>query len=40
LWGVALAAAIRAPVTLQRIRSSQHAVQAKLDTIECLLQRP
>jgi hypothetical protein len=39
LWGVPIAAAIWALVTLQRIRSEQQAVQLKLDTIERLLQR-
>lgn len=38
-WGLPLAAAIWALVTLQQIRSTQHAVQAKLDAIEQLLQR-
>ncbi len=38
-WGLPVAAAIWAIVTLQQIRSAQHAVQAKLDAIERLLQR-
>ena len=38
-WGIPVAAAIWAIVTLKRIRASQQAVQLKLDTIERLLQR-
>jgi len=39
LWVIPLAAGVWALVTLHRIRTGQQALQAKVDTIEQLLQR-
>jgi hypothetical protein len=38
-WLIPLAAGVWALITLHRIRTGQQALQAKVDTIERLLQR-